>query len=116
MKACVLRSPAPVENNPLELVDVPTPQPTGDQLLIKVQACGVCRTDLHVVEGELPPGKRPVTPGHQVVGTVERAGPDARRFQPGDRVGVAWPPRTDGGWQYRVSGRENPGERPHFTR
>ncbi len=115
MKACVLRSPAPVENNPLELVDVPTPQPTGDQLLIKVHACGVCRTDLHVVEGELPPGKRPVTPGHQVVGTVERAGPDARRFQPGDRVGVAWLHRTDGVCEYCASGRENLCDAPDFT-
>jgi propanol-preferring alcohol dehydrogenase len=115
MKACVLRSPAPVETNPLELIEVPTPEPIGDQLLIKVHACGVCRTDLHVVEGELPPRKSPVIPGHQVVGTVERAGPDARRFRPGDRVGVAWLHRTDGVCEYCGSGRENLCDAPDFT-
>src|SRR5260370_23099 len=114
MKACVLRSSAPVEKNPLESIEVPTPEPTGDQLLIKVHACGVCRTDLHVVEGELPPRKRPVTPGHQVVGTVERAGPDSRRFRPGDRVGVAWLHRTEGGCQDCGSGRVDLCDAPDF--
>jgi len=115
MKGCVLRAPAPVETNPLELTEVPTPEPIGDQLLIRVQACGVCRTDLHVVEGELPPRKSPVIPGHQVVGAVERAGPDSRRFQPGDRVGVAWLHRTDGACEYCASGRENLCDAPDFT-
>ena len=68
MKACLLHSPAPVETNPLDFTDAPDPLPEGDQVLVRVAACGVCRTDLHVVEGELPPRKSPVIPGHQVVG------------------------------------------------
>ena len=115
MKACVLRSPAPVESNPLEWTEVPTPEPDRDQLLIHVHACGVCRTDLHVVEGELPPRRSPVIPGHQVVGVVERAGPDATRFRRGDRVGVAWLHRTDGVCEYCRSGRENLCDAPEFT-
>ena len=111
----MLRSPAPVERNPLEWTEVPTPEPRGEQLLIRVRACGVCRTDLHVVEGELPPRKSPIIPGHQVVGTVERAGPNAKRFQRGDRVGVAWLHRTDGSCEYCTSGRENLCDAPDFT-
>ena len=114
MKACVLRSAAPVESNPLEIADVPVPQPSGDQLLIKVHACGVCRTDLHVVEGELPQRKSPVIPGHQVVGTVERAGPNAPGHE-GKRVGVAWLHRTDGTCEFCTSGRENLCNTPDFT-
>src|SRR5271167_2272158 len=90
MKACLLRSPAPVETSPLEFADVPAPFPSRGELLVRVNACGVCRTDLHVVEGELPPRKSPVIPGHQVVGVVESCGPDARRLPTGARVGVAW--------------------------
>ena len=115
MNACVLRAPAPVESNPLQWTQVPTPQPGRDQLLIKVRACGVCRTDLHVVEGELPPRKSPVIPGHQVVGIVEKAGPDASHFKPGDRVGVAWLHHTDGTCEFCVSGRENLCDHPEFT-
>ena len=80
MKACVLASPAPVEQNPLALVDRPMPKPGKGEVLVRVHACGVCRTDLHVVEGELPPRKQPVIPGHQVVGTIKRLGPGASRF------------------------------------
>jgi propanol-preferring alcohol dehydrogenase len=115
MKACVLRATAPVESNPLQWIDVPTPEPVRDQLLIKVRACGVCRTDLHVVEGELPQRKSPVIPGHQVVGIVEKTGPDAHHFKKGDRVGVAWLHRTDGTCEYCVSGRENLCDAPDFT-
>lgn len=115
MKACVLRSPAPVESNPLEWTEVPTPEPNGDRLLIHVHACGVCRTDLHVVEGELPRRRSPVIPGHQVVGVVERTGPDVHRFKRGDRVGVAWLHRTDGVCEYCRSGRENLCDAPEFT-
>ncbi len=104
-----------MEKSPLELTEVPTPEPGRNQLLIKVRACGVCRTDLHVVEGELPPRKTPVIPGHQAIGTVERAGPDSRRFRPGDRVGVAWLHRTDGVCEYCASGRENLCDAPDFT-
>ena len=75
MKACLLHSPAPVETSPLEFADAPDPVPQADQVLVRVAACGVCRTDLHVVEGELPPRKSPVIPGHQVVGRIEKMGP-----------------------------------------
>lgn len=99
----------------MQWTEVATPQPAGDQLLIKIQACGVCRTDLHVVEGELPVRKSPVIPGHQVVGIVEQTGPDAHRFKRGDRVGVAWLHRTDGSCEYCRSGRENLCDAPDFT-
>src|SRR5260370_9100555 len=104
MKACLLRSPAPVETNPLILSDVPTPDPGPGEVLVRVSACGICRTDLHVVEGELEPRKSPVTPGHQVVGVVERGG---THFAPGSRVAVAWLHRTDGACEYCRSLRAN---------
>ncbi len=116
MKACVLRARGPIETNPLVYADVPTPsdlQP--DEVLIRVRACGVCRTDLHVIEGELPVLKSPVIPGHQVVGIIERAGSQATRFRNGDRVGVPWLHETDGVCEYCASGRENLCERPTFT-
>jgi len=115
MKACVLVSPAPIESNPLRMVDLPKPHPEGNQVLVRVHACGVCRTDLHVVEGELPPRKSPVVPGHQVVGVVEAGGPAATRFPAGTRVGVAWLHRTCGVCEYCRSGRENLCERAEFT-
>ncbi|HVA00288.1 MAG TPA: alcohol dehydrogenase catalytic domain-containing protein, partial [Terriglobia bacterium] len=71
MKAYLLNSPAKVETNPLALSEAPVPEPGNNQLLVRVSACGVCRTDLHVIEAELPPRKMPVIPGHQVVGVVE---------------------------------------------
>lgn len=107
MKACLIKSPAPVETNPLAFTEVPVPDPGADEVLVRVRACGVCRTDLHVAEGELPPRKTPVIPGHQVVGTVERSGERAARFRAGARVGVAWLHRTDGVCEYCRSGREN---------
>jgi propanol-preferring alcohol dehydrogenase len=107
VKACVLESPGPIEGNPLTLLEVPIPEPGPDEVLLRVNACGVCRTDLHVVEGELPPRKRPVVPGHQVVGTVERNGAAARRLEVGARVGAAWLHRTCGVCEYCRSGREN---------
>ncbi len=107
MKACLLRATAPVRERPLEMTEVATPQPGTGELLIRVGACAVCRTDLHVVEGELPVRKSPLIPGHQVVGTVERLGPGAGGFRPGDRVGVAWLHRTCGRCRYCAGGREN---------
>ncbi len=80
MKACILRSPAPIETNPLELADVPKPEPRAGQVLVRVHACGICRTDLHVIEGELPQRKMPMIPGHQVVGVIESAGANATRY------------------------------------
>jgi propanol-preferring alcohol dehydrogenase len=115
MKACVLAKPAPVESNPLRLVDTPVPALAAGQVLVRVHACGVCRTDLHVVEGELPPRKSPVIPGHQVVGTVEQNGPGASRFAAGTRVGIPWLHRTCGVCEFCRTGRENLCERAEFT-
>jgi propanol-preferring alcohol dehydrogenase len=115
MKACVLRAPAPVESNPLQFADVPEPDPAAGEVLVRVEACAVCRTDLHVVEGELPPRKSPVIPGHQAVGVVERNGPGSSRFQTGVRVGIPWLHRTDGVCAFCRSDRENLCERAEFT-
>jgi len=90
MKAMLLKKFAPIEQNPLELVDLPTPEPGPEDILIRNRVCGVCHTDLHTVEGELPEAKLPVVPGHQIVGIVEKVGDKASRFKVGDRVGVAW--------------------------
>jgi alcohol dehydrogenase, propanol-preferring len=115
MKACLLHAPAPIETNPLKYGDVAMPQPKSGEVLARVRACGVCRTDLHVIEGELPPRKSPVIPGHQVVGIVEKQGENSRRFGIGDRVGIAWLHRTDGTCEYCRSGAENLCDNPLFT-
>jgi alcohol dehydrogenase, propanol-preferring len=115
MKACLLHAPAPIETNPLKYGDVAMPQPKSGEVLVRVRACGVCRTDLHVIEGELPPRKSPVIPGHQVVGIVEKQGENSRRFGIGDRVGIAWLHRTDGTCEYCRSGAENLCDNPLFT-
>lgn len=107
MRACQVVSQAPIETRPLELNEVPIPEPLPDEVLIRVHVCGICRTDLHVIEGDLPQKKKPVIPGHQVVGTVERRGSLATLHKPGDRVGVAWLHRTDGQCEFCRSGREN---------
>ena len=105
MRAAVLRSPAPVSRQPLRLEDLPIPEPGPDQVLLRVKACGVCRTDLHVVEGELPPRGGPLIPGHQIVG--ELAG--------GGRVGVSWLGGTDGACWYCRHDFENLCDAPTFT-
>jgi propanol-preferring alcohol dehydrogenase len=115
MKACLLHARAAIETNPLEYADVTTPKPKKGEVLVRVRACGVCRTDLHVIEGELPPRKSPVIPGHQVVGIVEWQGENARRFAIGDRVGIAWLHRTDGTCEYCKAGAENLCDNPVFT-
>ena len=115
MKACVLRAPAAIGTNPLEFTEVATPQPKSGEVLVRVGACGVCRTDLHVIEGELPPRKSPVIPGHQVVGVVEKRGEGAQRFAAGARVGIAWLHRTDGTCEYCRAGVENLCDNPMFT-
>lgn len=115
MKACLLRATAKVETNPLDFVEVAVPEPGEGEIRVRVHACGVCRTDLHVIEGELPPRKSPVIPGHQVVGTVERLGRNARRFPIGARAGVAWLHKTDGTCEYCRAGEENLCDTPEFT-
>jgi propanol-preferring alcohol dehydrogenase len=109
MRAWVVHEPGPAGGSPgpLRLVDRPEPEPGPGQLLIKVLCCGVCRTDLHLAEGDLPPRRPDVTPGHEVVGEVVAAGPGATQFGPGDRVGVAWLAGTDGSCRYCRRGREN---------
>jgi propanol-preferring alcohol dehydrogenase len=115
MKACLLRTAAAIETNPLALVDLPAPQPTRREVLVRVSHCGVCRTDLHVIEGELTPRKSPVIPGHQVVGMVAELGADTVKFRVGSRVGVAWLHHTDGTCEYCRSGAENLCDNPSFT-
>jgi propanol-preferring alcohol dehydrogenase len=115
MKACVLHAPAPVDEHPLRFVDVPAPVPGEDDLLVRVSACGVCRTDLHVVEGELPTRLSPVIPGHQVVGRVAAVGARVNDFKEGERVGVAWLNHTCGVCRFCRAGRENLCESPRFT-
>ncbi len=115
MRACVLRHPAPIETNPLEYTDMPKPEPTGVQVLVRVNACGICRTDLHVIEGELAQRKSPVTPGHQVVGVIESIGERATQHKTGTRVGIAWLHSTDGTCEYCRAGKENLCNNPSFT-
>src|SRR5713101_35524 len=115
MKACLLRSPVAIETNPLAFADVRTPEPGKGEVLVRVRVCGVCRTDLHVIEGELPPRKSPVIPGHQVVGVIEKHGEGAQRFPVGARVGIAWLHKTDGVCEYCRSGAENLCDNPTFT-
>ena len=100
---------------PLTFTEVSLPPPRAHELLLEVQACGVCRTDLHLLDGELPAIPFPVTPGHEVVGTVAALGPEAREFRIGDRVGVPWLAFTCGECAYCRSGRENLCERARFT-
>jgi propanol-preferring alcohol dehydrogenase len=102
-------------HSPLRLAELPLPTPGADQVLVQVRACGVCRTDLHVVDGELPDPKLPLVPGHEVVGTVAGKGERVERFAPGDRVGIPWLGWTCGECSYCRSGRENLCARARFT-
>ena len=115
MKAMVLEAIAGIETSPLVYKDVPTPDPAANEVLVKVAACGVCRTDLHVIEGDLPRQKLPIIPGHQVVGRVERMGSACTRFSNGQRVGIAWLRRTCGSCEFCASDQENLCEFQKFT-
>lgn len=101
--------------SPLVAAERPEPEPGPGQIRVQVSACGVCRTDLHVADGELPDPKLPLILGHQVVGTVEVAGEGAERFEAGERVGIPWLGWTDGECRYCLSGRENLCVRARFT-
>ena len=107
MRAWVVRSPGPIEAGPLSLEERPVPEPAPGELLVHVRTCGVCRTDLHVSEGDLPVHRDRVTPGHEVVGIVAAVGEGVADYAVGDRVGVAWLRHTDGTCRYCRSGREN---------
>jgi propanol-preferring alcohol dehydrogenase len=111
MRALVLEKPGTA----LRDLDIPKPKPGPGQVLIHVQACGVCRTDLHVVDAELPDPKLPLVPGHEIVGTIVARGEGSERFTIGERVGVPWLGRTCGTCLYCTSGRENLCEQPGFT-
>jgi len=115
MKAMILARQAAIESSPLSLVDVEPPVPTGTQVRVAVRCCALCRTDLHVIEGDLPAHKLPLIPGHQVVGVVDRLGPNCRRLALGQRVGIAWLRHTCGQCRYCLSGRENLCEQQLFT-
>lgn len=107
MKAMVLDRPGDVRTSPLALRELRRPEPGPGDVLVRITVCGVCRTDLHVVEGELPEVHTPVVPGHEIVGLVEQAGRDVRGIKEGDRVGIAWLRRTCGVCAFCRSGREN---------
>jgi propanol-preferring alcohol dehydrogenase len=111
----VLCAQGPIGTRPLAVERVAVPDPAADELLVQVAACGICRTDLHIIEGELPLRRVPVIPGHQVIGRVERVGKDVTRFRRGDRVGVAWLRRTCRTCEACRAGRENLCERSEFT-
>src|SRR5881394_1974763 len=111
MRAMVLEKP----RQRLMLLDVAKPKPDAGQLLVRVSACAVCRTDLHIVDGELPDPKLPLIPGHQIVGRVEAVGTGAEKFAIGDRVGIPWLAWTDGECVYCRSNRENLCDRARFT-
>lgn len=115
MNAWILREPAAITERPLEYTDVPIPTPHDDELLVRVSACGICRTDLHVVEGELPVRRSPLIPGHQIVGRVAALGSRSADFSVGDRVGIAWLNRTCEVCSYCRSGRENLCDNAMFT-
>jgi propanol-preferring alcohol dehydrogenase len=104
-----------VPGEPLRVAEVASPEPGEGQVLLRVHCCAVCRTDLHVVDGELPDPKLPLIPGHQIVGTVERIGEHTDGFTVGERVGVPWLGWTDGECRYCLSGRENLCENARFT-
>jgi propanol-preferring alcohol dehydrogenase len=115
MKAMVLHGPARIESKPLKQEDIEIPKPKKNQILVKVRACGICRTDLHVAEGELKPLRDKIIPGHEVVGEVKQLGEDANRFSVGDIVGVPWLYSTCGKCEYCLSGRENLCPNKKFT-
>lgn len=115
MKAMVLHEIADIETSPLRLEEVDDPRPGPGEVRVRVAACGLCRTDLHVIEGDLPREKLPIIPGHQVVGTVDMLGAGCSRLGEGDRVGIAWLRHTCGECRCCTTGRENLCERSRFT-
>ena len=107
MRAMAVQTPAPIETNPLQPIEVERPVPHAGELLVRVRACGVCRTDLHVVEGDLPARRERIIPGHEVVGEAVELGKGCRRFKPGARIGIAWLRHTCGVCTYCRRDREN---------
>jgi propanol-preferring alcohol dehydrogenase len=115
MKAMQLERIGPIAGSPLRAVELPEPQPGPGEVRVRVRCCAICRTDLHVIEGDLPPRKLPVIPGHQIVGVVDQLGPGCTLLRHGQRVGVAWLRHTCGFCEYCRTGRENLCERSRFN-
>jgi alcohol dehydrogenase, propanol-preferring len=115
MKAMVLRRCGPIESWPLRMEELPEPQPGPGQVRVQVKACGICRTDLHVIEGELPPRDHPVIPGHQVVGVVDQVGPSVTTLHVGQRIGIAWLHQSCGTCRQCRDDHENLCDDPQFT-
>jgi alcohol dehydrogenase, propanol-preferring len=115
MRAMQMSHPAPAEQSPLRFIDLPDPTPASHEVRIRIRTCGICHTDLHSVEGDLPLPKLPLVPGHQIVGSVDAIGPDVRTLHVGDRVGVPWLYSTDGTCPYCVQHTENLCEHAQFT-
>lgn len=115
MRAMVVSKGGDVNRNPLELQELPSPEPGSGFVRVKVRVCGCCRTDLHIVEEDLPAAKRPLVPGHEVVGIVDRVGPGVQTIKEGDRVGMAWLQRTCGRCELCTTGRENLCSQATFT-
>jgi propanol-preferring alcohol dehydrogenase len=115
MKAMAVYSPAAIETEPLRAIELPDPEPGPREILVRIKTCGVCRTDLHIAEGDLPPRHPRIVPGHEIVGAVARCGPGCTRFAPGARVGVAWLRETCGQCTYCRRGRENLCTSARFT-
>jgi len=115
MNAMVLRQTADAGKSPLELEDLPAPEPGPGDVRVRVRVCGVCRTDLHIIEGDLPPAKRPVIPGHEVVGIVDRVGTGVQVIKEGDRVGIAWLRSTCGDCEFCRDHQENLCLQARFT-
>ncbi|HUT12627.1 MAG TPA: zinc-dependent alcohol dehydrogenase family protein [Thermoguttaceae bacterium] len=115
MKAMLLERIAAIDSSPLRLAELPVPEPGTGEVRLKVRCCAICRTDLHVIEGDLPREKLPIVPGHQIVGTVDAIGPGCERIEPGRRVGVAWLRQTCGTCRFCAAGRENLCESARFT-
>ena len=115
MRAMQLKAPAPIEQNPLQLVELPDPEPGQGEIRLAVRVCGLCHTDLHITEGELTPHQPHIVPGHQIVGVVDRCGAGVSHFKPGDRAGVPWLHHTDQTCNYCRKGTENLCEHAQFT-
>lgn len=115
MRAWVVERPGPIDGHPLRQVDRAVPQPVAGEVRVHVSACGVCRTDLHLAEGDLPPRHAEVVPGHEVVGRIDALGADVHGFAVGDRVGVPWLRSTCGACRFCASGAENLCVQPTFT-
>src|SRR5574342_839371 len=107
MRAWQVQTPGPIAGRPLRAVRREIPEPGPGEALVRVLVCAVCRTDLHVVEGDLPPHRSPVVPGHEVVGVVERLAPESSGLAVGERVGIAWLRHTCGQCVYCGRGAEN---------